>query len=138
MDMLSSLHSQQSTLHPVILQSLVEFESCMERDNLVLFPVDKESWRCVLSTSYMRHGANGGDTLWIWLARQDGWVRQDGVEPVEYQWQACTFFEGREDELGARVAGTDPAKAFRVNDIVVVACDLLSCKLPSPELREKT
>ena len=120
MDMLRTLHLLQTGRHSGALQLLHKPFTVLERSDFIPIAMDDESRYCVFPGLELRHGADGVDFP------RGGRRGEGGVgEAVEHDAQAVRFFEEGQDELGAGVAGADPAEVGAVCACGgIVGCDL--------------
>lgn len=111
------LHGQQSPRHPA--RSQLGREACRprKRSHLVRRAVQQKGRGAVVAGAEARQGVDGGDEG-RWRRGEETLpkrVRGEGAlwfwgQPVEEQGQADAFLEEGQDQLGAGVAGPDPAE----------------------------
>jgi len=84
----------------------------VERHDLVLCAVDQERGRGVGAITEVREWGDGGDE--VRGRRRGPGLAVGGTDAVEQKGKAVAFFEEGQDELGAGVAGPDPAEVAAV------------------------
>jgi len=102
--------------HPHFITPLAHRSSksdcSVERHDLVLCAVDQERRRGISALTEVREWGDGGDEV-RWRRRRPG-LAVGGADAVQQEGQAVAFFEEGQDELGAGVAGADPAEVVAV------------------------
>lgn len=115
MNMPRPLDLCQSHLSTPLAHRSSKSDGRMERHDLVLCAVDQERRGGVGAITEVREWGDGGDE--VRGRRRGPGFAVAGADAVQKEGKAVAFFEERQDELGAGVAGTDPAEVAAVGGV---------------------